>query len=99
MKALRRSCSVALAVGAIFGATTVLAQNTTSLSHTLVLDNLENPWDMAFLDDGTMFYTEKCKGLSVLMPSGETNALLGMGGSTGYASTAPMTSSVKGRPG
>ncbi len=63
------------------------AQNTSSLTHTLVLDELENPWDMAFLDDGTMFFTEKCKGLSVLMPSGEVNALLGMGGTTGYAST------------
>ena len=49
-----------------------MAQNTTSLKHAVVLDDLENPWDMAFLDDGTMFYTEKCKGLSVLLPSGET---------------------------
>lgn len=62
--------------------------NTTSLQHTVVLENLENPWDMAFLDDGTMFFTEKCKGLSVLMPDGTVNALLGMGGSEGYASTA-----------
>jgi len=43
---------------------------------------------MAFLDDGTMFYTEKCKGLSVRMPTGKTHALLGMDGSEGYASTA-----------
>ncbi|MFT6301403.1 MAG: glucose/arabinose dehydrogenase [Pseudomonadales bacterium] len=43
---------------------------------------------MAFTPDGTMFFTEKCKGLSVLMPSGEVNALLGMGGSEGYASKA-----------
>ncbi len=62
--------------------------NTTSLTHSEVLTGLESPWDMAFLDDGTMFFTEKCKGLSVLMPSGETNALLGMGGTEGYASTA-----------
>lgn len=62
--------------------------NTTSLQHSVVLADLENPWDMAFLDDGTMFFTEKCKGLSVLMPSGDVNALLGMGGSEGYASTA-----------
>ena len=64
------------------------AQNTTSLTSTVVLDDLENPWDMAFLDDGTMFYTEKCKGLSVLMPSGETTALLGMGGVEGFSSNA-----------
>lgn len=62
--------------------------NTSSLKHEIVFDNLENPWDMAFLDDGTMFFTEKCKGLSVLLPSGDVNALLGMGGSEGYASSA-----------
>lgn len=64
------------------------AQNTTSLTHEIVLSDLEAPWDMAFLDDGTMFYTEKCDGLSVLMPDGSTNALLGINESEGYASTA-----------
>ncbi|MEL6678580.1 MAG: PQQ-dependent sugar dehydrogenase [Pseudomonadota bacterium] len=83
-----RSLAIAMAVGATFAAGAALAQNTTSLTHTVVLEDLENPWDMAFLDDGTMFYTEKCKGLSVLMPSGETTALLGMGGVDGYASNA-----------
>jgi aldose sugar dehydrogenase len=62
--------------------------NTTSLSHSVVLSDLESPWDVAFLDDGTMFFTEKCKGLSVLMPSGEVNALLGMTGTDGYATPA-----------
>ncbi len=76
-----------LASAALFAAP-AFAANTSSLTYTLVLDDLENPWDMAFLDDGTMFFTEKCKGLSVLMPSGDVNALLGMGGSDGYNSTA-----------
>ncbi len=58
------------------------------LSHTTVLSGLSDPWDMAFLPDGTMFFTEKCDGLSVLLPDGEVNALLGIGGSEGYASTA-----------
>lgn len=62
--------------------------DTTNLQYTVVLDNLDNPWDMAFLDDGTMLFTEKCKGLSVRMPSGDVKALLGMSGSEGYASTA-----------
>ena len=62
--------------------------NTTTLKHRLVMEGLENPWDMAFLKDGTMFYTEKCKGLSVRLPSGDVTALLGMTGSSGYASTA-----------
>ena len=35
-----------------------------------LLDKIDSPWDMAFLQDGTMFFTEKCKGLSVRMPTG-----------------------------
>lgn len=77
-----------LLAGAAMLATQAYAANTTSLTHTLVLDDLENPWDMAFLADGTMFYTEKCKGLSVLMPSGDVHAILGMGGSEGYSAIA-----------
>lgn len=61
--------------------------NTSTLQHSVVLDGLDNPWDMAFLDDGTMFFTEKCLGLSVMLPSGEVTKLLGMTGSEGYAST------------
>ena len=47
----------------------------------------ESPWDMAFLKDGTMFFTEKCKGLSVRMPSGDVKMLLGVGGSSGFSQT------------
>lgn len=73
-----------------------LANNTSSLQHELVLDGLDNPWDMAFLDDGTMFYTEKCKGLSVRMPDGSVTALLGM--ARPRATPAPQRiCSVKGR--
>ncbi|MDJ0629120.1 MAG: PQQ-dependent sugar dehydrogenase [Rhodobacter sp.] len=75
-----------LVAGAAMIASPALAQNTTSLTHTLVLDGLENPWDMAFLDDGTMFFTEKCKGLSVRMPDGSVMALYGVGDTEGYAS-------------
>lgn len=59
--------------------------NTSSLEHTVVLDDLENPWDMAFLDNGTMLFTEKCKGLSVLLPDGTVNTLYGVGETEGYA--------------
>ncbi len=59
-----------------------------NLTHATVLTDLESPWDMAFLADGTMFFTEKCRGLSVRLPSGKVNALLGMKGAKGYASTA-----------
>ena len=40
---------------------------------------------MAFLKDGTMFFTEKCKGLSVRTPNGDVKKLLGVGGSSGFA--------------
>lgn len=59
-----------------------------SLKHSTVLSGLESPWDMAFLADGTMFYTEKCRGLSVRLPNGKVNALLGMNGTNGYPSKA-----------
>lgn len=58
-----------------------------SLTYETVLTDLQDPWDMAFLPDGTMFYTEKCQGLSVRLPSGDVNALLGMTDTDGYAST------------
>lgn len=45
----------------------------------------ESPWDMSFLKDGTMFFTEKCKGLSVRLPSGSVNRLLGVADSSGYS--------------
>jgi len=51
--------------------------NVPFIETTEFMTGLENPWDMAFLPDGTMFYTEKCKGLSVRTSSGDVNALYG----------------------
>lgn len=65
-----------------------LAADAPKLTSTTILSGLESPWDMAFLPDGTMFFTEKCDGLSVRLPSGDVKKLLGMKDSTGYASTA-----------
>lgn len=61
--------------------------NSTRLQSKIVLDGLQQPWDMAFLDDETMFFTEQCLGLSVMMPSGEVNRLLGMTEAEGYNRT------------
>ena len=58
------------------------------LAHTTILSKLESPWDMAFLPDGTMFFTEKCHGLSVRQPGGTVVKLLGMKDAKGYASSA-----------
>ncbi len=54
------------------------------IKSSVLLKGLESPWDMAFLPDGTMFFTEKCKGLSVRTKGGSVNALYGMKGSKGY---------------
>lgn len=91
MKTSGRIASGVLAMGAaavMFGSTAIASPNATTLTHSVVLSGLDNPWDMAFLDDGTMFFTEKCKGLSVMMPTGEVNALLGMKDTDGYPGTA-----------
>jgi glucose/arabinose dehydrogenase len=49
-----------------------------------VFQETKNPWGMSFLKDGTLFFTEKCDGLSVRLPSGSVNKLLGIGGSKDY---------------
>jgi glucose/arabinose dehydrogenase len=64
------------------------ASDIPGLKHTTILKDREDPWDLAFLPDGTMFFTEKCHGLSVRLPDGKVNALLGMKDTKGYADTA-----------
>ncbi len=58
--------------------------NVPTIKSSAVMTGLENPWDMAFLPDGTMFFTERCKGLSVRTKDGNVNALYGMKGTNGY---------------
>ena len=50
-----------------FGSIAVASEgmNVPSIKSAVVVSGLENPWDMAFTSGGDMFYTEKCKGLSV----------------------------------
>lgn len=50
-----------------------------------VLEGLDNPWDMAILSDSTMFFTEKCRGLSVRHSDGRVSKIYGMTGTNGYA--------------
>lgn len=60
-----------------------------NLSADVAVGKLELPWDMAFMKDGTMLFTEQCRGLSVQTTAGAINKLHGMGGSTGYSSSSP----------
>ncbi len=71
-----------------FAAATGALAAAPNLSTRVVVGKLELPWDMAFMKDGTMFFTEKCKGLSVRLPSGAINKLHGLGDSSGYASSS-----------
>jgi aldose sugar dehydrogenase len=81
--------SVLLVSGMLSAPTAAIAQGAApGLSHAVVLSKLDAPWDMAFLPDGTMFFTEKCNGLSVRQTNGTVVKLLGMKDSKGYASTA-----------
>jgi glucose/arabinose dehydrogenase len=81
VKALRGGVVTMFAVAGLLSVGTAAAM-------TVKADNFqqaESPWDMAFLKDGTMFFTEKCKGLSVRTPNGDVKKLLGVGGSSGFA--------------
>lgn len=44
----------------------VLAQSAPTVTQSVVLGGLEEPWDLAFLPSGDILFTEKCKGLSLL---------------------------------
>ena len=90
MRQKRSHCAIGIAMASaiLMSSPLALQAKAPEISQTVALDGLESPWDLAFLPDGTMFFTEKCKGLSVQLPDGTVNGLLGMGGTKGYAMTA-----------
>jgi glucose/arabinose dehydrogenase len=51
-----------------------LPPGTPNFSFTNVVTGLSNPWDMSFLNDGTMFYTQRAGGITVRRPDGSTAA-------------------------
>lgn len=59
---------------------------TPTLTRTVVLSGLSGPWDIAFAPDSTMFFTEKCRGLSVRRRDGTIGRLFGSAGSALVAS-------------
>ena len=60
--------------------------DTPVLTRTVVLQGLSNPWDIAVAADGAMFFTERCRGLSVRHTDGTVTRLFG---TTGSALVAP----------
>ena len=67
-------------------ATPPAAPTAPNLVQSVVMSGLQSPWDMAFLDDGTLFFTEKCRGLSVRSSTGVVTRLFGSAGSALLAS-------------
>ena len=51
------------------------------LDRTVVLQGLSSPWDIAVAADGALFFTERCRGLSVRRPDGSITRLFGTSGS------------------
>jgi glucose/arabinose dehydrogenase len=60
--------------------------DTPVLARTVLLQNLSNPWDIAVAADGAIFFTERCRGLSVRHPDGTVTRLFGTTGSALVAS-------------
>ncbi len=93
MRSLSKFFATLMAFAAMFGLSSHAhadaheGMNVPTIKSSALMTGLENPWDMAFLPDGTMFFTEKCKGLSVRTVTGIVNALYGMKDSTGYSSS------------
>lgn len=50
------------------------------------MQGLTNPWDLAFMQDGTMFFTEKCRGLSIRKTDGTVTFIFGANGANTEAS-------------
>lgn len=51
-----------------------------AVKRTILLTGLEGPWDLAFTPDDAILFTEKCRGLSVLLPDGSVRRLFGTSG-------------------
>lgn len=53
--------------------------NSPTLTKTDLVTGLTNPWDMAFLTDGTMFFDERPGPVSVRLPDGTVNLIVAPG--------------------
>lgn len=54
---------------------TAMAAGAPTLTRSVFVSGLANPWDAAFAPDGTMLYTERGRGLSVRLSDGTTRLL------------------------
>ena len=61
------------------------------LTRTVIIGSLSGPWDVAVAPNGAIFFTEKCRGLSVRRSDGGTSRLFGTSGSSLVASDLDCT--------
>jgi aldose sugar dehydrogenase len=66
--------ALVLSMGACAAA---FAQALPALKADSVASDLRQPWDIAFAPDGATLFTEKCHGLSIRMPDGKIQRLVG----------------------
>src|SRR4029434_6391954 len=71
--------------GAVPGFHSASRDDAPTLTRTVVLDGLDEPWDLAFTSDGALLFTEKCRGLSVRRADGSRHFLFGRDGAAGAA--------------
>jgi len=80
------SCIVALPlVLSAIAAAAATSDPAPKLTRTVVMNGLQEPWDIAFTPDGAMLFTEKCRGLSARLADGRTVRLFGTAGSSTLA--------------
>ncbi|MFZ8884957.1 MAG: PQQ-dependent sugar dehydrogenase, partial [Litorivicinaceae bacterium] len=86
---IKKSLIASMASALVLGGSAVMAagMDVPMIKVTPVLEGLDKPWDMNVRADGTMFFTEKCKGLSMRSPDGKVTNIYGMKGSSGYSSS------------
>jgi len=86
---VKKTLIASVASALVMGGTVAVAagMDVPIIKATPVLEGLDKPWDMTVRADGTMFFTEKCKGLSMRSPNGQVTNIYGMKGSSGYSSS------------
>ena len=86
---IKKSLIASVASALLLGGSVVVAagMDVPMIKATPILEGLDKPWDMNVRPDGTMFFTEICKGLSVRSPDGKVTNIYGMKGSSGYSSS------------
>lgn len=85
----KKSLIASVASALLLGGSAVMAagMDVPMIKATPILEGLDKPWDMNVRPDGTMFFTEICKGLSMRSPDGKVTNIYGMKGSSGYSSS------------